>query len=804
MGEFGHLGWPTAPAWSVFAGAAGRVLVLAGLALFAASILFWLLAPRHARFGRFGGWAFTLGGFTVFGAILCLGSLFAGDQFQYQYVFSRGDASTALKYKIAGIWAGQEGSFLLWATTSALFGILAAPRTGEHRRWFTIPFALFLGALCGILAYETPFRLIPEAGNLVPPTGAGLTPSLQNYWVVIHPPTIFLGFGSLAVPFCWAVAAMVGPRTSTWIAGVRPWAIAGVGLLGVGLCMGGFWAYETLGWGGFWMWDPVENVSFVPWLLLVVFIHGLIVQGTRSSWGGTNLLFAGLPFLAFVYGTFLTRSGFLADASVHSFAQMDSTAHKVLLGFFFVSLLGYLALWVVRGRTVRSEAKPLAGDGVHREAGYRWGVLLLSAMAASTAIGMSVPLFMALTGRQPRVVEEHIYHLVLSWFFVPILMLMAIGPFLSWRPKPLRATLGEMVNVLSISIATIGLAMLAMNRSDWTAGAYNGDTVAFPAGVQVPLKPWVLFLAFLCIFAAAANLWRLGSLWKRGRSSAGGFLAHVGVAVLMAGLVVSRGFEQKSQVVLVEKDGAGSALGYVIRYKGRSIEKGDPSDFLFDRNNKMLFDLRGHGEEFVADPGLFYFRNTESPEATPNQMVWPSIHQTLSHDIYFTLRSEEFDIGEPQMLKPGETKQFSGLSVTYEEMVTTGAPGVPGTRFGARIKVEAPGEGLSAEVTPELELTQSGLVPHFASTGQGVLVSMQAMDAASRSALIQLHRERPAYPVELFYKPMTILVWVGTGILAIGCAIAAWFRRPRRHSASEASERTEPAIEPSAKAPVNV
>lgn len=804
MGEFAHLGWPTAPAWSVFAGSAGRILVLTGLGLFAASVLFWLLAPRHPRWGRLGAWAFALGGVSVFGAIVCLGALFAGDQFQYQYVFSRGDAQTSLKYKIAGIWAGQEGSFLLWATTSALFGMLAAPRTGDHRRWFTIPFALFLGSICGILAYETPFRLIPEAGNLVPPTGAGLTPSLQNYWVVIHPPTIFLGFGSLAVPFCWAVAAMVGPRTPRWIEGVRPWAIAGVGLLGVGLCMGGFWAYETLGWGGFWMWDPVENVSFVPWLLLVVFVHGLIVQAARSTWNGANLLFAGLPFLAFVYGTFLTRSGFLADASVHSFAQMDSTAHKVLLGFFFASLIGFVALWAVRGRTARSEPRPLEGDGVHREAGYRWGVALLAAMAAATAIGMSVPLFMALSGRQPRVVEEHVYHLVLSWFFVPIVVLMAVGPFLSWRRRPLRAALGEMVNVFSISIATIGIAMLALNRSPWTAGAYNGDTVAFPGGLQVPLKPWVLFLAFLCVFAAAANLWRLGALWKRGRSSAGGFLAHIGVAVLMAGLIVSRGFEQKSEVVLVEKDGAGSALGYVIRYQGRSIEKGDPSDYLFDRRNKMLFNVRGHGEEFLADPGLFYVRNTESPEATPNQMVWPSIHQRLTHDIYFTLRSEEFDIGEPQMLKPGETKTFSGLRVTYEEPVTVGSPGVPGTRFGARVRIDVPGEGTPVEATPELELTQNGLVPHFAATGRGVLVSMQAMDAGTRSALIQLHRERPAYPIELFYKPMTLLVWLGTGILAIGCGLAAWARRPRRRAAPEAAEAAPSEAQPSVSLPVGV
>ena len=551
MDQFQHLGWPTAPGWSVFAANSGRFLIWAGLALFALTCLSWALGDRNAKWAKLGGWSFFAGGVCLLGAFVCLGSLFVGDQFQYQYIFSRGEASTALKYKIAGIWAGQEGSFLLWACASALFGVIVAPRTGLSRRWFTIPFAVFLGALCGILAYETPFDLIPDVGNLLPPTGAGLTPSLQNYWVVIHPPTIFLGFGSLTVPFCWAVAAMMRRDEASWVAGVRPWVLLSVALLGVGLCMGGFWAYETLGWGGFWMWDPVENVSFVPWICLVILVHGLIVQNTKKRWTGANLLLGGLPFLLFVYGTFLTRSGFLAETSVHSFAEMEQTAHKVLLGFFAIATAGFVGLWLVRGRVLGKLSEPEAEEaGVSREGTYRWGAVLLGLIAAATAIGMSVPMFMALSGRQPAIVEEHVYHLVLGWFFVPTILLMAVAPYIGWRPQSLKAAMSALMNPLSLTIGTLGAALLALNRSPWTAGAFGTkDTVEFPLGIHVWLKPWVLFLAGICIFACYANLWKVGTLWKRGKSSIGGFLAHVGVAVLMAGLIVSRGFERKSEAL---------------------------------------------------------------------------------------------------------------------------------------------------------------------------------------------------------------------------------------------------------------
>ncbi len=344
----------------MWTGQAGSLFVFAGIVFFAIAILSALLQGRFPKLARLGTPTLWLGSISIFGAMACLMTLFIKNQFQYEYVFARADIHTDLKYKIAGVWSGQQGSFLLWACCSALFGLLALKGTGVYKRWYTLVFAVFLGSLCGILAYETPFHPIHEVmrdGKIfVPPTGQGMTPSLQNYWVVIHPPTIFLGFGALAVLFAYSIAGMLSGNLKDWVAYVRPWSMLALTLLGIGLVMGGLWAYETLGWGGFWMWDPVENTSFVPWIFLAAFVHGMIVQTNKGRWHGANLWFAALPFLTFCYGTFLTRSGYLTKVSVHSFAEMDKSALKILIAFLVVAIGSFIGTYLWKGRKAAKAA----------------------------------------------------------------------------------------------------------------------------------------------------------------------------------------------------------------------------------------------------------------------------------------------------------------------------------------------------------------------------------------------------------------------------------------------------------------
>ncbi|MCW5942690.1 MAG: cytochrome c biogenesis protein CcsA [Fimbriimonadaceae bacterium] len=764
--------WEVAPTWAVVVGWLGRGCVWLAAAALLVSIGGWLRAPSGERLGKV---AFTVGCASLVGAFANLAALFVGNQFQFKYVHDHAARATALGYKIAGVWSGQEGSFLLWAVASAVFGLFAARRVGsEYRKWFTIPYATFLAALAGILAFESPFKPWVVEGRIldrIPPDGAGMTPALQNYWVTIHPPTIFLGFGSLTVLACWAFSAMIVRDPHSWVARVRPWALLATSVTGLGLCMGGFWAYETLGWGGFWAWDPVENVSFVPWLLAACFVHGLIAQAADRRWAATNLLFGGLPFLAFVYGTFLTRSGFLAETSVHSFARMERTAHFLLLGFFVLSSVAYLAVWFRYRTTVVQAPAPKAAGRLRREAMYRFGSFLLAGLALATAIGMSVPMIMALRGQKPKVVEEALYHQVVVWFFVPIMLLVGVAPFVSWRAMGLGALLRRLVNVLSLTFGALGFAIYFALHREWGVRADLDASVPTPFG-RILLFPWMFVLVGVCLFAAIANLWRIGETWKRAKLSIGGFVAHLGLAVLMTGLIVSRGFEQRAQI-FVQDGSPATGLGYLVAYKGIT------GDWL-DRNNQVRFEVtRPDGSTFEARPGHYYVLSRQ-PGAEPQPMVWPHVQESLSHDMYLALHPQIIDgeASEPVTLAKGQTKVVGDYQVTYLDSQRKGEAGAAGTEFVGRFRLvgeegQAEGEaGLKIGGPGEISRRPLLLNEHYN-------LVLDRLDAATGEATVQLRYVKPWFPIEIFYKPLTLLVWIGTGILTLGGLLAAWEKRRR-------------------------
>ena len=780
--EFGDLNWPAAPSWALGIGSAGKSLILVGLAMFLVSAVAWAISPKWSRTNVVGRITFTLGGLSVFAAMACLGTLFVKEQFEFEYIRRSIQTGLDLKSRIAAIWAHQEGSFLLWAAASALFGILAAPKTGEYRRWFTVIFSGFLASLCAILAFESPFHLgeLVHGKVLIPPDGAGLTPSLQNYWVVIHPPTIFMGFGSLAVPFCWAMAALLTNKKDEWIKGVRPWALTSLAILGLGLCMGGFWAYETLGWGGFWAWDPVENVSFVPWILMATFIHGVIVQAAGRGWQRANAIFGAIPFLAFVYGTFLTRSGVYADISVHSFAQMDSTALRILLGLLIISVLVFLVTIAVRWKAWAPAVAVTSQNGIPRTSGYTAGMLVLTGVGLATAFGMSVPLIEFLQGKQPKIVEEPMYHQVMGWFFPAMLVLMATAPFLSWRGTPFRAVLSTVGSAASISFMFTGIAIFVMKNPVIGVGLTGDEKLAFPFRTTIPALPWLGFLLFLCIFVGLCNLIRMWELGRNMKLGLGGFVSHIGIAVLMAGMIISRGFERKEQNVIQPGDTV-RMLGYAVEYKGLS------SDKITDRDNKAEFFLQGQNTKFTARPGLYAFES----DGQQKWMTWPYIQHSLTHDIYFSLREPQLDVWQqPLQIKPGQTLTQDKITVTYEKMIIHGKPGQPGTRFGAQLKIQTPDGVSSAE--PTVEIGQGGIIPHLAKINRDLLISMQGINGGDQSAFLQVHFARPLYPVELFYKPMTGLVWLGAGILFLGGMMSAVYRRKAYAPATESKTAVSP------------
>ncbi len=785
---------PVAAPWSLWLGTLGKGFIIGAFILFAAAIGLWAFAPRNEKLDGFARKSFNLGAAFIFGAFGCLLVLFLSNQFQYEYVFEHGDATTDLKYKIAGVWTAQQGSFLLWACTSALFAALSLIRAGKYRRWMGITYSGFLACLAAILSYETPFNIIRDAmahGKVyVPPMGAGMTPALQNYWVVIHPPIIFMGFGSLVVMFGFAVAAMMTGDVRGWARLARPWALISLAVLGLGLCLGGLWAYETQGWGGFWAWDPVENVSFVPWLFTAALIHGLIVQVTKGKWLGSNLWLAGLPFLTFVYGTFLTRSGLLDKVSVHSFASMDQSALVILRSFLIAVTLAFVGIYIFKGRKAAAAlSKPQTEEpGLHREGFYTFGATMISLLSAGIAVGMSWPWISALLkGGEVSRVEEGLYHRVVVWFFIPLMFMMAVAPFVGWRSLGWREVGNRILNVASLAIGATGFAYLMLANPSVGAHVPAGARIAFPFGFSVPELPWIVFLLALCLFVAIANLWRAVEIFRRSKTGIGGFVAHIGLATLMAGLILSRGLEQKEEID-VPVNGSAEALGYQVSFK--SMDGSEAA--LHDRSHRVFFDVVSpSGTKFEAEPVYYVVR--QGDKDTP--VVWPHIERQPSHDIYFSMAPPIIELWpEAKDLNVGETIDSDGVKVTYLSPTIEGGPGQVGTKFGAKLRIEH--DGGSWIVHPTLKIGQGELEPDFPKAGPGLRATLLMVQPGTRKATLQLLADPILFPVTLFYKPMTILVWLGAGILALGGLIAAWSRRVTSGAAKLLQGASEPAPEP--------
>lgn len=772
-------GLPLAAPWSLFAGQFGKGSIVAAIVFFLLAFLISALGDRAKRIEKAGTAAFVLGSFSLFAAFGTLTLLFLRDQFQYRYVYEHAETATALSYKIAGVWTAQEGSFLLWACTSAFCALIALAGTGPYRRGFVATSSLFLATLGGILASNTPFDVIKEVvahgKTFMPPDGSGMTPALQNYWVVIHPPIIFLGFGSLSLIGAYALAAMLRGDAEDWVARVRPWALASVAILGLGIALGGLWAYETQGWGGFWAWDPVENVSFVPWLFLVAFAHGLIVQNARGKWGTTNLFLGILPFIAFVYGTYLTRSGLLDKVSNHSFATMDAGARGLLKDFLIASVVGSLAIFWFRGRPAGRAASANAQPdqtGYNREGAYRYGMLLLSLLAVVITLGMSWPVVSALRSGEGSRVEEGLYHLVVVWFFLPLMALMGITPFLSWRAMEAKALRDRLFGVACIAIGVTGLLHLVLISTPFGVHPIPGETVATPFGFHLPLTLWMLVLLFSVMFVLVANLWRVGEIVRRSTMGVGGFVAHVGLAVLMGGLILSRGYERKQDRIDVREGSPASGLGYTIAFKGATSEN------LRDRDRKIEFEVtQPDGSKFIARPGHYLYGNPNEP----SDQVWPHIEHFASHDVYVSMAAPVvMATQDPIALKPGSSQDLGGAIVEYVKPTQNGKFGL-GAKFGAVVRLtETDSQNISHQylAKPEIEVTKEGLRPSIAQLGPNLCVAMAGgVDPNTRSAQFMLMFNPPVYRITLYEKPLTGLVWLGTGILTLGGAMSAVSRR---------------------------
>jgi cytochrome c-type biogenesis protein CcmF len=492
-------------------------------------------------------------------AVLCLAHAFVANDFSVLYVAEHSNSALPIIYRVAAIWGGHEGSLLLWAFILAGWGVAVSLRTGPLPAPFIARTLAVMGLLGAgfelfMLLTSNPFaRLFPAAAE-----GIDLNPLLQDPLLAIHPPMLYMGYVGFSVAYGFAMAGLLEGRfDSAWARWTRPWALVAWVCLTIGICLGSFWAYYELGWGGWWFWDPVENASFMPWLVGTALIHSLAVTEKRGCFRNWTVLLAVASFGLSLLGTFLVRSGVLT--SVHAFAT-DPARGLFILGFLAVAIGVSLLLYAWRAPRI-----PRGGSFalVSRETLLLANNLLLTVAMATVLLGTLYPLLLDALGAGKISVGPPYFKAVFVPLMSPAIFLMGIGPLARWK----RAALPEIARRL---------------RWAFLAGALGTIVPALRGGAS----PWVSLGCLLGAWLSVAVATEV--VTRAHRAGNGGFLrglrclprgyfgmaaAHFGVAMFVFGVTISGGYSVETERRMAPGDQV-ELGGYEFRFEGVRVVPG--------------------------------------------------------------------------------------------------------------------------------------------------------------------------------------------------------------------------------------
>ena len=504
-------------------------------------------------------------------ASLGVGAAFLGDRFEFWYVANYSNANLELFYKITGLWAGQRGSLLFWALLLALFAVITVVTNRKKHREF-MPYVV--GVLQTILLFFIVVLLFADVNPFerlafTPADGRGLNPQLQNYWMTIHPPTLYLGFTAFTIPFAFAVAALLNGRLDArWIQLTRRWILTSWLFLSVGIVFGMRWAYEELGWGGYWFWDPVENASLLPWLTATAFLHSVQIQENRGMLKVWNMSLVLLTFLLTIFATFLTRSGLIE--SVHSFAQELKIAY-IFLGFMGTVMAASVVLIIYRLPQLRSENQ--IESFLSRESAFLFNNLLLLGAAFSVMWGTMFPLISEGFTGQEISVGPPFFERVNFPIGLVLLTLVGIGPVIAWRRASKRNLQKNFTIPIAVGVVT-GIALFGL-------GARH----------ELPLVTWSISAFVLTVIVTEfwkgtrarariegeGHLLAFFHLITRNRRRWGGYTVHIGFVLMCIGFA-GAGYNQDTRFNVQPGDvvSVASPFGHVydLTYEGLSMSIG--------------------------------------------------------------------------------------------------------------------------------------------------------------------------------------------------------------------------------------
>ncbi len=733
------------------------------IGLFAAAFLYimaWRGAGHYRKYARL---AYNISGLAIIISTVVLFELILSHDFSVSYVTQYSSRDLPLLYLISSFWAGQLGTFLLWLAMLAVCGMILTRGHDKLRDGVMTIVSLVGISLVIILIKKSPFEILA----VTPPDGSGLNPLLQDFRMAIHPPIMFIGFATAAIPFAYGMSSLISRDYSNWESQSRNWTIVAWLTIGISLLLGGYWAYKVLGWGGYWAWDPVENASLIPWLFLTAQLHVLALRRGGAGMRRFSYVAVSLTFLSVLYGTFLTRSGVLADFSVHSFVDLGLNSFLIGSLLFFSALtVGALAL---RWPEVQPPEKPSSVNSMAYL--VTLGVVLLFVGAILTLSGTSAPLLTRFT-ENPSAVEISFYIATMTPVALLTLLLLAIFPFFKWRSgitNPAGLAIGFGIFVVSALVTKLGFGV----ESLWYA-------IILSSGI------WALF----------SNLWQFRVVMGQGRMPAAPII-HIGLALALIGATASSGMEQREKVTLT-KDIPEMALGkYQLTFTGYES---------FDRDTTFAVNVS------VIDSGAVASSQQESSVASlrhtnqdPDAGVVrkPYIKKSLLEDVYLSPLGTR--IGPPAMpsgkieLLEGEEVNVGEYSLTLKRTeAIRKTPTSPATKLTAVLEARRGSETL--DLRPSLSMIDGELHAHAAflpdSSGSVEMILEPAPRGgtvlAVRGGFLEPSMEKAVtadvLAVEIATKPLISFLWIGSFLIFIGGGLALTIKPGRRTDSHTSTE----------------
>jgi len=780
--------------------------------------------------------AFYLHSVAVLGVVISLFVIIYQHYFEYHYAYSHSSLHLPGEYMISCFWEGQEGSFLLWIFWQALIGIFLI---NTQRNWeapvmvvFGLVQAFLASMILGVVIPlidiklgSSPFILLRDAiddpifklqPDFIPKDGSGLNPLLQNYWMVIHPPTLFLGFALTLPPFAFCIAGLWQKKYSEWIKPALPWALLGAAILGLGILMGGYWAYETLNFGGYWNWDPVENAVYVPWLILIASIHTMIIYKNSLTALKSSIILNIAVFVLILYSTFLTRSGILGDASVHSFTDLGLSGQLLIYMLFFT--VAAIILAIIRWKEIPTSEKE--ASIYSREFWIFLGATTLCLMGFQVLLPTSIPVynsFIELFGGEsnlaPPADQIGFYSRFQLWFGVLVALISGTGQFFWWKRMEKDKLIKEIIPPILISLVVFAIIIL----------------------IAKVYEPSYLVLTLAGVYLIVSNLKVLASVTKVNASLSGGALAHIGVGMMLIGVLFSSGYSKVVSLnntgMLISKDlptefnrdnlllfvnEPRTMAGYEIEFLGERVEPRNVNGYVSKNDIDLTLDpykviarkdiefkgkkILNAKDTFEINPeNTFYeielrkdgevaallFPRVQINPAMGGFIASPDIKRNISRDLYTHVslpmnREEEPEWSPLEEVRVRINQQFFVNDYVAVLEDVTRIYEYEGFTFtdedvAVKAKIKVTGERDSYYAEPVFVIKDKTQVGRISSevNDLGVKITLLNIHPETNEFSLGLNtRQKDWVIIKAMEKPLINILWLGTGVLMVGFSMA--------------------------------